>query len=97
MGRPHDPTGAAKLREVTFSYWLKTHGHHDDCEIPEGQSRPPDTVLMLEGLKLQVAFADGRARIVDESGIPIPIMEFIDTARRENRRIYGILIATRED
>jgi hypothetical protein len=97
MTRPLDPAGAGKLRQFIYSAWIRHRNHNDDQEVPEGQSRPPDHVLQLEGLRLEVAFRGGRAVIVDESGIPVPIMDFIDRARLEKRRIYGCLIATFEE
>lgn len=97
MGQPHDPTGSGKLRQFVYAAWVRYRNHQDDEEVPRGESRPPDTVLQLEGLRLAVAFHAGRAVIIDESGIPIPIMDFIERARLERRRVYGVLIATLED
>jgi hypothetical protein len=51
----------------------------------------------IHGLRLQVAIRAGRAVIVDDSGIPVPILDFLEQARREGRRVYAILISTIED
>lgn len=97
LPKPHDPIGASKLKEFTLSAWIKRRTSADDSDVPTGESRAADTVLQLNGLRLQVAVRAGQAIILDESGIPIPICAFIETARLEGRRIYALLIATLED
>lgn len=97
LPKPHDPMGASKLKEFTLSAWIKPRTHADDSELKVGERRAADTVLQLNGLRLQVAVRAGQAIILDESGIPIPIVAFLETARLEGRRIYALLIATLED
>lgn len=97
MTRPHDPTGAGKLKQFVYSAWIMWRNSQDDAELKPGETRPPDRVLQLSGLRLEVAGERGAPVIVDESGIPVPILEFIERAHRERRRIYGCLIATEED
>jgi hypothetical protein len=97
MSRPHDLATAGKLRQFVYTAWVRQRNSQDDQEVPRGETRPPDHVLQLEGLRLEIAFRGGRAVIIDESGIPVPIMDFIDRARLERRRVYGVLISTKED
>lgn len=98
MTRPHDPTGAGGLREYRYSAWVHSRTSREDGSLEPGERREADRVLQLEGMRLEVAFRAGRAVIIDgESGVPVPLMEFIERARLDGWRISGVLIASKED
>lgn len=98
MTRPHDPTGAGGLREFRYSAWVHSRGNREDPTLEPGERREADDVLTLDGVRLEVAFRAGRAVFVDvDTGIPVPIMEFIERARLNGKRLSGVLIASRED
>ena len=97
MSRPHDPALSGKLKEYVFAAWIRPRNSQDDSSLAPGETRPADHVLQIHGLRLQVAIRAGRAVIVDDSGIPVPILDFLEQARREGRRVYAILISTIED
>jgi hypothetical protein len=98
MTRPHDPTGAGGLREFRYSAWVHSRGNREDGTLKPGERREADRILQLDGVRLEVAFRAGRAVFVDvETGVPVPIMELIEEARRDGWRISGVLIASKED
>ena len=99
MSRPHDPATTGGLRQFTFSAWTRVRNHQCDDELMPGETRPADDVLQIHGMRLRVRRGAAAASVVviDESGQPMPILEFLDRAEREGRRVSGVLIACLED